>query len=205
MGMDNRQKKFRLPTGEDLKNLREQVGLSQAELARLASKHGENFSQPLIARIENATVNPPLSKDQILLDVLYAQGGSGEGITAGSIATNPVVTVHADDVVGEVIEIMGTKGISQIPVLDNQEAIVGSLSEKHLAELVTQSGREILDMQVWQVMEEQFPEVDREAPVAEVEEVMANNPAVIVKDGKEIAGILTKTNLLQYFRKMSFE
>ena len=54
-------------------------------------------------------------------------------------------------------------------------------------------------------MEDPFPEVDVSAPVSEVEELLAQNSTVLVKQGQTIAGILTRTNLLQYYRKLNLK
>ena len=56
----------------------------------------------------------------------------GGRTTAGRIATVPVVTTGIETRVGEVIETLDAKGISQIPVVNLQGIPVGSLTEKHL-------------------------------------------------------------------------
>ncbi len=191
-------RRFFLPTGEDLRQLRLEKGLSQVGLAKLA---GSGFSQPLIARIEKGTVNPPLSKVRRLLEVLYAEKPTGD-ITAKDIATRPVIMVRGEDLVSDAIEIMGDKNVSQVPVCDASGNIIGGLTEKGLAESITTHGKDALALSVSSIMEAPFPEISTSATIGEVQEIMPKGPALIVKEGDKIIGILAKTDLLQYFRSL---
>ncbi len=191
-------RRFSLPTGEDLRQLRLEKGLSQVELAKLA---GQGFSQPLITRIEKGTVNPPLSKVRRLLEVLYAEKPTGD-ITAKDIATRPVIMVRGEDLVSDAIEVMGDKGVSQVPVCDATGNIIGGLTEKILAESITSLGKDALGRPVSDIMEDPFPTISIGATITVIQDLMPRGPALLVLDGKNVFGILTKTDLLQYFRSL---
>ncbi len=188
-------RRFVVPTGRDLHELRLEKGISQAELARLA---GPGFSQPLIARIENGDVNPPLSKVRRLLEILY-EDMTADSTTARDIAVAPVLLAGYSDSVAQVIEKMGHEGVSQLPVQDTVGRLVGSITEKKLAEHIMARGKEALKQPVSAIMEPPLPEIDANASITEIQEQLVNNPALIVKEGDKVSGILTKTDLLRYF------
>ncbi len=191
-------RRFTLPTGEDLRHLRLEKGLSQVELAKLA---GAGFSQSLIARIEKGTVNPPLSKVRRLLEVVYAEKPVGD-ITAGNLAIKPIIMVRDEDLVSDAIEIMGDKGVSQLPVCDAKGKIIGGLTEKTLAESITSQGKDALGRPVSTIMEPPFPMINKNASISDVQEQIPNGPALVVIEGDKIYGIITKTDLLKYFRSL---
>ena len=191
-------RRFLLPTGEDLRHLRLEKGFSQVELAKLA---GAGFSQPLIARIEKGTVNPPLSKVRRLLEVLYAEKVTGN-VTAKDLATTPIILVRGEDLVSDAIEVMGTKGVSQVPVCDAGGRIIGGLTEKTLAESITSQGKDALGQPVSKIMEAPFSTISMNASILEIQEQMPKAPALVVMEGDKIYGILTKTDLLKYFRSL---
>lgn len=181
-----------------MRQLRLEKGLSQVELAKLA---GSGFSQPLIARIEKGSINPPLSKVRRLLEVLYADKPTGD-ITAKDLAMRPVIMVRGEDLVSDAIEVMGDKGVSQVPVCDAAGHIIGGLTEKTLAECITSQGKDALGQPVSSIMEAPFPEINTGATIGEIQEQMPKGPALVVKEGEKVFGILTKTDLLQYFRSL---
>jgi len=185
--------RFNLPTGEDLRQLRQQKGLSQAQLAKKAG-----VSQPLIARIENGTINPPLLTVKRILDMLY--GEDTENITAKDIAVKNVITVRFDDKLTDAIEKMGQKGVSQVPVCDETGKIVGGLTEKRLTEAIINDGKESMDLTVANIMEPKFPEISKDAIIQDIQDKLVEGPAVVVIDDEKLSGIITKTDLLQYFR-----
>nr|MDO8108663.1 CBS domain-containing protein [Candidatus Sigynarchaeota archaeon] len=188
-------KRFLLPTADDLKQLRIQKGFSQAQLASLA---GPGFSQPLIARIEKGTINPPLSKVKRLLDVLHGEHLEGQ-VTAKDIAVRPVISVEKEMLVAKAIETMGTNGVSQVPVCDAFGKVIGSLTEKKMTEMIIEKGRDALKLPVSSIMEAKFPEIGIDSSIAEIQEKMMQSAAILVMDGGAIFGILTKTDLLRYF------
>jgi predicted transcriptional regulator len=186
--------RFKLPTGEDIRQLRLKRGFSQAHLADKAG-----VSQPLIARIEKGTINPPLLTVKRILDALYAEI-IVEKITAKDIAVKDVITVRINDKLGDAIGKMGQNGVSQVPVLDEAGKIVGGLTEKGLTEVIINEGKESMNSAVVTIMEPKFPEINTEATITEIQDKLLQGAAVVVMDGQKLFGILSKTDLLHYFR-----
>jgi CBS domain-containing protein len=54
------------------------------------------------------------------------------GITAGQVMTSPVITVAADARVSQVAEILTSRRISAVPVVDPAGAVLGVVSERDL-------------------------------------------------------------------------
>ncbi|NMC07321.1 MAG: CBS domain-containing protein [Candidatus Lokiarchaeota archaeon] len=187
-------RRFSVPTSEDLHELRLERGISQAKLAERAG-----CSQPLIARIENGTVNPPLSTVRRILEVLYQEDASKPEIAARDIAVKPVLLADREATIAQVIDKMGTRGVSQLPVQDAKGRLVGSITEKNLAELIMARGKETLELPVSTVMEPPLPEIDAGASISAIQDLLLNAPAIIVKDGNDEYGILTKTDVLRHF------
>ncbi|PYZ02608.1 hypothetical protein C8039_02260 [Halogeometricum sp. wsp3] len=102
-----------LPTPQDLRERRNELGLTQSELAERA-----DVSQPLIARIEGGDVDPRLSTLRRIVTALEeAEGGI---IKARDLMNSPVVGVAPDDSVhqtkdadGKLLALLIRDGASQ--------------------------------------------------------------------------------------------
>jgi predicted transcriptional regulator len=109
-------------TGKYIRQLREEAGLSQAELARLAK-----VSQAHIAKIEGERVDPRLSTVNRILFILKTKK-SASNIKCMDIMHKSVISVSPDDSVSKAIKIMHRMGISQMPVMRGNVQ-VGSIGE----------------------------------------------------------------------------
>lgn len=111
-----------------------------------------------------------------------------------------LVFVSPDDMVGSAIDLMGRNWISQLPVLENGRS-VGSVAEVSLMRRLHED-REIVARPVREVMEEAFPEVSDDTDIEEAfQHLQTGRPAVLVTSSGRIRDILTKTDLLHYFRE----
>lgn len=63
-----------IPTGDEIRTLRKQIGMTQVELSKRSG-----ISQSMIARVESDSVNPRASTVRILLDVLQNKTEKMEG------------------------------------------------------------------------------------------------------------------------------
>ena len=99
-----------LPTPEELREHRTELGLTQSELADRA-----DVSQPLIARIEGGDVDPRLSTLRRIVNAL----GEAEGklMRARDLMHTSVVSVAPDESVHEASRVMDENGYSQVPVV----------------------------------------------------------------------------------------
>jgi cystathionine beta-synthase len=138
-------------------------------------------------------------------------GGSG-GDTVGELlgfkernaksSLPPLVHVHPDETVREAISIMREYGVSQMPVVKAEPPlalaeVVGTVSEHVLlARLV--NAPESLDVPVHTVMAQPLPMVGTGEAVEMAAGRLADSSAVLVVDGGHPAGIVTRSDLLDF-------
>lgn len=185
-----------LPTGEDVRKLRQKLGLTQSELARRAG-----VSQSLIARIEAGDIDPRLSTLRKIWKVLR-DARVTKGLCAGDIMKSPVVHVTPKDTIAYATRLMKENDISQLPVLENGIQ-VGSISEAGLVSAVT-SERDLAEISmkpVIEVMNDGFPTVSKNLDVATVSRFVEVNPAVLVVERGKVIGIITKADIIKLMSK----
>jgi cystathionine beta-synthase len=122
-------------------------------------------------------------------------------ITAGLItgtkkpqAPKALISVAPSDTVAVALEKMDELGLTQIPVMDEGQA-VGSLRENRVLAKVVRD-RALLDSAVSEVMESSFPTVDVDASSNEVYRRLQTSPAVLVEEYGRIIGIITRHDVL---------
>lgn len=171
-------------TAKTIKELRDEAGLSQAELARLAK-----VSQAHIAKIESGKVDPRLSTVNRILFVL---SHSGRKKTCRSVMNPNIVSIYPDEPATEAIHRMRKMGFSQLPVMDG-EIQIGSIDE---SSIVHNLDRGIKRLQVRNIMNKPFPLVDARDPVEILPPLLDFHSAVLVAEKGRIKGIITKSDLL---------
>lgn len=182
-----------LLTPEELRALRKRAGLTQAELARRAG-----VSQSLIARLEAGTVNPRLSTLMKIYNALreYME----EEVPIEQVMHSPVITVAADDRLDKVVELMWTHGISQVPVLDKDGNVVGTVHERDVVEAFLKYKERALQLRAIDVMSEPLPMVSKNTKLNSVIKILRGEvPAVLVVDGWKLVGIVTKSDVMRFF------
>lgn len=180
---------FRLPKGEEIRQLRRKRGLTQEQLAVRAG-----VSQSMIAKIEGGTVNPRISTIKSIFQVLQAAKPS----QASDIMSHPVTCVEAKDTMKQAVTFMRENGFSQLPVLLNG-MVVGSVSEttilKHLGG--SDDPQNMMRTKVENLMDPPFPEVNLNSGLTEVTRLLRRSSAVLVVDERmHMAGIITKIDVL---------
>ena len=99
--------------------------------------------------------------------------------------------------VRQALGLMRLHDVSQLPVLENAQC-VGSITEHKLVARGLESTK-FLDATVGEVMDDPFPEVSSRDPVDAITKVLSReNPAVLVRAGDRIEGIVTRSDLLAY-------
>ncbi len=108
-----------------------------------------------------------------------------------------LVSTTPGALVRQALGLMRLHDVSQLPVMDG-EACVGSVTEHSLTTRSLESTR-LLDATVGEVMDEPFPLVDARQPVESVTKLLSKaSPAVLVRDGARTAGIVTRSDVLQF-------
>ena len=180
------------PTLEDIGKKRRQLGLKQAELAKLAG-----VSQSLIAKLESGKIDSSYTKVKTILDVLERLEAKTK-IQEEKVVPNQVVAIQKDEPISKVVQMMKEHGYSQIPVFNKKQS-VGSISEKTILREIL-AGKDIAQISklpVESIMEEAFPQVGDDAPLSLISSLLQTYPAILVSKKGNVTGIITKADLLR--------
>jgi len=174
---------------QEIKQLRKKLNITQKELA---SRSG--VSQSLIAKIEAEKVEPTFSKAQQLFHALQ-ELREKEELKAKHIMKTKVLFVKPHDALRDVIKLMASKGISQMPVRE-KDRICGIVSERTILNHLAEKPEKISSLKVEDVMEETPPIVSLTTGQNLLVELLKDYPVVLVAEKGEIKGIITKSDLL---------
>lgn len=172
-----------LPTPADLRERRNELGLTQSELAERA-----DVSQPLIARIEGGDVDPRLSTLRRIVNALEeAETGI---VRAKDLMHEHVINVAPDDQLRVAVQKMENEAYSQLPVL--QDGIpVGSISQSDLVH----ADEDDRSAPIRDFMSESFPTVSEDTTLDEITSLLEHYKAVMVTDSGETVGIITEADV----------
>jgi len=181
-----------LPSLDEIAKRRKLLGLTQKQLANLAG-----VSQSFIAKLETGKIDPSYSKVKAIFDVLNRLE-TKENYTAKEILHEGVIGVEKSEKVAKAINLMMEYGFSQLPVFENGKC-VGCISEKTILSLVTTT-RDVSAVSqklVEEVMEEALPQIDENAPMQLISNLLHFYPAILVTRRGKIIGIITKADLFK--------
>ena len=171
-------------TGASLKKLRIDAGLTQKRLAELVG-----VSQAHIAKIEQGKVDPRLSTVNKILEVLTEKKQQ----KCRDIMTKGVLFARPDESVLKASEVMVKNAISQLPVLDLGR-VVGTITEESIVRNLRSN---LADEKVRNVMDLPLPAVPEESGLDAVRTVLEKSAGVLVMRGREVVGIITRSDLLK--------
>jgi predicted transcriptional regulator len=181
-----------LPYLDEIAKRRKMLGLTQGQLAKIAG-----VSQSFIAKIESGKIDPSYSKVKAIFDVLERLE-SRENYTAKAIFHEGVIGVQKGEKVSRAVDLMMQHGFSQLPVFDGEKC-VGCISEKTILSQVTVAKdlSKLSQKNVEEIMEEAPPQIDENAPIPLVSNLLHFYPAVLVTRRGKIVGIITKADLFK--------
>jgi predicted transcriptional regulator len=178
-----------IPTPDEIRNRRESLNLRQTELARCAG-----ISQSMVARIEAGSVDPRISTLNKIIGVLNAAGQ--KSTTAAQMMHSPVLSVQPHDSIARAVEIFEKNNISQLPVVENGIP-VGCISESVIVKAIEQQRlHRTQPFFVRDFIEPGFPTVPPDIDVETVIDILQQNHAVLIVDGGEVRGVITKHDLI---------
>ena len=172
-----------------IKTLRKRYHLNQKQLAEKAQ-----VSQSLIAKIEAGKVDPSFTKAQQIFQALE-ELRQKEEIKAGQVMNTKMVFAKPTDSIKDLIKIIKTKGISQVPVRQ-QGKILGLVSESAILATIGEHPEKASSLKAAEVMEEAPPIVSAQTGLRTVVELLKNHPLILVAEKGEIKGVISKTDVL---------
>lgn len=184
-----------LPTIQEIRKMRKNLGISQKELAGRTG-----VSQSYIARLEKGEINPTYEKVRKIYDILNQSGMKANSIDikVSKIMSTEVIVISSSESVVRALTLMREKGFSQLPVME-QKRIVGTITEADINDLlVNGKSLEILrNMIVKNIMGPALPQIDRNSPISMVYPILKFANAVLIFDGGVLKGIVTKADVLK--------
>ncbi|UUX91850.1 CBS domain-containing protein [Methanoplanus endosymbiosus] len=178
-----------IPTPGEIREKRVKLGMTQSETAR---KSG--LSQSMIARIESGSVDPRVSTLRKILSVL--QDAEKSALTAVDLMFSPVISVESGESLAKAVSIMGDKGISQLPVIDNgvpigcisESAIINAMEDGRIKEIGKHLAKDL--------MEDCFPVVGPSTDPDTIMHLLHSHHAVLVLEKGTVKGVITKHDLI---------
>ncbi|MDQ2747207.1 MAG: pyridoxal-phosphate dependent enzyme [Acidobacteriota bacterium] len=114
--------------------------------------------------------------------------------TKNSGAPRSLVFAAPDETVGAALAKMNETGVTQLPVLENNQS-VGSLRESRVLTRLLEN-RDLLEAHISEVMDESFPIVEVDTSLNEITAHLQKSPAVLIEDFKRVTGIITRMDML---------
>ena len=119
-------------------------------------------------------------------------------LTAKRGAAPVLVSTTSGASVRQALRLMSLHDVSQLPVLDGRSC-VGSITESVLSAKALENAK-LLDVTVSEVMDAPFPVVEGTQPVDGVVKLLTKaNHAILVRTGGELSGIVTRSDVLEFF------
>ncbi|MEM0145540.1 MAG: CBS domain-containing protein [Conexivisphaerales archaeon] len=177
----------------DIRKLRKVLKLTQRQLAEISG-----LSQSYIAKIESGNIDPRYSRVQQIFKALESMKPISQQ-NAAAIMNNRLIWIYGDASIKEAVMVMHENSISQMPVFDREQRVVGSISEKSMVEAIGKGKgfRKLEEMKVSDVMEPPFPLVDEVAPIELIAKILTFYSAVLVTKTGKVIGIITRSDLLR--------
>jgi len=171
-------------SGSLIKKLRTEAGLTQKKLAELAG-----FSQAHIAKIEEGKVDPRLSTVNRILQVLT----EGKKKKCKDIMTKGVIFAKPNESILKISEVMMRQAISQLPVM-NGGRLAGTVTEETIIRNLSSN---LAEKKAIDVMDLPLPSVQEETSLDLIRPILEKHQGVLVNRGRQIVGIITRSDLLK--------
>ncbi|MER6126414.1 CBS domain-containing protein [Streptomyces sp. NPDC001795] len=120
------------------------------------------------------------------------QAAKSRAFTAGQLMTEPPVTVHADETIAMAARIMVQRHVERLPVLDEEDRLVGIVTRRDLLQVFLRPDTEIRDEVIEEVLVRTLRLTPRSVDVFVVEGVVTLTGRLDGKSDTEIAVSMTR-------------
>jgi len=191
----------RIPQLTEIKKLREELNLSQRQLAKQC-----DIPSSFLSMIENQKNNTKPSYDVLVRIFQELDGESqknlGKLITADKICKTNLTSARKSDYAEDIIKIMHEKDYSQIPVLDGGGCI-GMVTENSLMKFLQErTHKPLTTTRVKDVMDTPPIVIDISTKVTEnILSLFNDSKCLLVSDNAKIMGLITKIDAIRGLMK----
>ena len=187
----------RIPELSEIRKLRENLSLSQRQLAKLC-----NIQPSFLNMIENGHSDPSYKVFVRIFQVLDAEAEkkSNKLTSAKDICIKNLITAKKTDYIEDVIKIMKTKNISQIPVTDSTGCI-GLVTENSCVKFLKENNTQVI-ARAKDAMEIPPPSIDAESKITKnILDLLGDARCILVTDKAKPYGIITKIDAIRSLMK----
>ena len=170
----------------EIRSIRKQLGLTKAELSKQAM-----VSQSLIAKMEAGLLDPSYSNVKKIFDVLNNISKNKE-LKAKDIMNKKLISISPDTKIKDVIKEMRRHGISQMPVIKDNNC-VGLVSDSILLDAFSRKGVE----KVSDIMADSPPIIAKDTSIDIISNLLKFYPIVMVSEKGRLEGVITKADILK--------
>jgi len=191
----------RIPQLTEIKKLREELNLSQRQLAKQC-----DIPSSFLSMIENQKNNTKPSYDVLVRIFQELDGESqknlGKLTTADKICKTNLTSARKSDYAEDIIKIMHEKDFSQIPVLDGGGCI-GMVTENSLMKFLQErTHKPLTTTRVKDVMDTPPIVIDISTKVTEnILSLFNDSKCLLVSDNAKIMGLITKIDAIRGLMK----
>lgn len=114
------------------------------------------------------------------------------------------VLARPDDTLQAVYRKMKMYDVSQLPVMDESEKLLGIVNETDILLAITASEKRRFDIPVREAMTRELVTVQYTQPLEDLLPVFRKDLVAIIMDGGHFLGLITPIDLLQHLRKKAF-
>jgi len=146
-------------------------------------------SQAHIAKIELGKVDPRLSTINKILRVL----AEGTQKKSRDVMTKGVLFARPNDTTLKISEEMVRHAISQMPVISGKK-VVGTVTEETI---IRNLRANLAEEKAKNLMDPPLPTVQEDTSIEVIRPILERHPGILVAKGREIVGIITRSDLLK--------
>ncbi|MDE1859497.1 MAG: CBS domain-containing protein, partial [Candidatus Micrarchaeota archaeon] len=108
-----------------------------------------------------------------------------------------IVFIRPENSVADAISVFTDYDFQQLPVLDSERRVVGTIYQKDLLSIATQSPDLVKKRPVGSVMKAPLPQIDKNTEIMKIKPILENWDAIIVTENGKAIGIVTIYDILK--------